>query len=153
MLSTGDWIALVSFLGAVLAAVYAKATVAEAKRANEIALHSEKLKTYRGILSIQSLLRAKGPHFPEYDFWSKYEYVELTEFYFNKALSDRVHEYFNLGREARASRDLIEEAHARGDNERKEAVAKMWGLFNRCIELGDAVIEGLKQELRLHSPK
>jgi len=152
MLSTGDWIALVSFFGALLAAVYAKAAVTAAERANEIALHSEKLKTYKGIVSIQSLLRGKGTHFPEYDFWSKYEYVELTEFYFNKALSDRVHEYFNLGREARASADLWEEAHARGDNERKEAVAKTWDLFNRCIELGDEVVEELKKELRLYSP-
>lgn len=136
-----------------VAVAYSKATVAEAKRANDIALHSEKLATYKGILSIQTLLRAHGPHFPEYDFWSKYEYVELTEFYFSKALGARVHEYFKLGREARASRDLWDDAHARGDDARKEAVAKTWALFNKCVELGDVLVEDMKKELRLHPAK
>lgn len=150
MLDTGNLISLGAFLAACLVAVYAKATVRAADKANEIALHSEKLKTYKGILSIQSLLRAKGVRFPEYDFWSKYEYVELTEFYFSKALSERVHEYFNLGRDVSISRELWEEAHARGDDERKAAVKKTWDQFHKCIELGDKVVEELKRELRVH---
>ncbi len=151
MLDAGDLISLGALIAAAVAVAYARATVTEAKRANDIALHSEKLKTYKGILSIQSLLRAHGPNFPEHDFWSKYEYVELTEFYFSKALSDRVHEYFKLGREVRTSRDLWEDAHARGDAERKEAVVQAWALFNKCVELGDVLVEDMKKELRLHS--
>ena len=151
MLDAGDWIALGALIAAAVAVAYSKATVAEAKRANDIALHSEKLKTYKGIVSIQSLLQGHGAHFPEYDFWSKYEYVELTEFYFNKALSDRAHKYFNLGRDARASWDLIEDAHSRGDEARKEAVAKTYGILNECRKLGDELIEDMKKELRLHS--
>lgn len=149
-LDAGDLIALLSFLAACLAAVYAKATVKAAERANEIELHSEKLKTYKGIVGIQSLLRAKGIHFSEYDFWIKYEYVELTEFYFNKALAQRVAEYFDLGKKVVATRGLWEEAKERGEEERKAAVQRTWNHFNKCIELGDAVIEGLKTELRLH---
>ncbi len=89
-------------------------------------------------------------HFPEYDFWSKYEYVELTEFYFSKALSERVHEYFNLGRDVSISRELWEEARARGDDERKAAVKKTWDQFDKCIKLGDKVVEEPKRELRVH---
>ncbi len=148
MYDTGNLISLGALFISCLAVVYAKATVRAANKANEIALHSEKLKTYKGILGIQSLLRAKGVHFPEYDFWSKYEYVELTEFYFSKALSAKVHEYFNLGRDVSVSRGLWEEARDRGDDERKAAVRKTWNQFNKCIELGDKVVEELKKELR-----
>jgi hypothetical protein len=143
-------IALGSFFAAILAAVYAKATVTAAERANEIAIHSERLKTYKGIVSIHGLLQAKGIQFPEYDFWSKYDYVELTEFYFSKPLADRTQQYFELGKKIVASRAFWQEAREAGEVTGKAAVKSTWDHFNKCLEMGNDLINDFKNELKLH---
>jgi hypothetical protein len=149
MLDIANWIAFGAFLAASLAAVYAKATVRAANKANEIALHSEKLKTYKGILDILLLLQRDGVKISAIDLWNNYDYVELTEFYFNKALSDRVREFYDLCKAIVASRNYQEEARERGETVKE----KIWvDQLGECLKAGEAVIEELRDELRIHSP-
>ena len=52
-MQVSDWIALLSAFVAILSALYARHSVQEARRANEIGLHNEKLKVFKGILGRQ----------------------------------------------------------------------------------------------------
>ncbi len=78
-----DLIAIGAALIAGLAALYARWASISAQRANEIALHSERLKIYKSLLNHGSTLATRGVKFPENSLWSFHDAVQLSEFYFD----------------------------------------------------------------------
>ena len=56
-MSHSDYIALAALAVALLAALYAKWTANEAKRANEISLHVHKIEIYEEVLSFSDCFR------------------------------------------------------------------------------------------------
>jgi len=93
-MQTSDFIAIGSVLVASLSALYARWSVQTARRQNEISLHSERLRVYRGVVDFGVKLAAKGPAINEKDIWAFDEWVQLSEFYFNKEIYDRLEKIF-----------------------------------------------------------
>jgi hypothetical protein len=56
-LTQSEFISLAAFLVAVLAAIYARRAIAEAKRANKISLHIHKVQIYEEVLSFSDCFR------------------------------------------------------------------------------------------------
>jgi len=146
-METSDWIALLSAFAAILAAIYARYSVHEARRANEIATHNEKLKVFKGILNLRAKLSAHGVNIKEYELFSFYEYVQLSEFYFNKQIHKKVKEYFDCAWEIVKLRGLSEAAEPERKNERIQEAHEM---LNQCRKKVDALENILKEYLRLN---
>lgn len=71
-----------SALVAGIAALYARWAAIAAQRANEIAIHNERLKIYKAIWNHHATLATRGPHYPEDALWVFHDAVQLSEFYF-----------------------------------------------------------------------
>jgi hypothetical protein len=146
-MQTSDWIALLAVFVATLSALYARHSVREARRANEIVLHNEKLKIFKGILDLRAKLSANGVNIKEYELFSFYEYVQLSEFYFNKQIYEKVKEYFDCAWEVVKLRGLWEIAELDGD--KKEKVQKTLDMLRQSREKADALETMLKEHLRV----
>ncbi len=142
-----DWIALLSAFVAILSALYARHSVQQARRANEIALHNEKLKVFKGILDLRAKLSANGVNIKEYELFSFYEYVQLSEFYFNKRIYEKVKDYFDCAWEVVKLRGLWESAEEEG--KRQEMVQKTHEMLRQSREKIEALEPMLKEHLRI----
>lgn len=142
-----DWIALLSAFVAILSALYARYSVQQAHRANEIALHNEKLKVFKGILDLRAKLSANGVDIKEYELFSFYEYVQLSEFYFNKRIYEKVKDYFDCAWEIVKLRGLWESADVEG--KRQEMVQKTHEMLRQSREKVESLEPLLKEHLRI----
>jgi hypothetical protein len=146
-MQVSDWIALLSAFVAILSALYARHSVQEARRANEIGLHNEKLKVFKGILDLRAKLSANGINIKEYELFSFYEYVQLSEFYFNKRIYEKVKDYFDDAWEVVKLRGLWEAAEE-GDK-KKEIVQKTHDMLRQAREKAGTLETMLKEHLRI----
>jgi hypothetical protein len=87
-------VSIVSVFIAGLAALYARWAALAASRQNEIALHSERLRVYRGVVDYGCKLAGRGPAIKQTDVWTFNESVQLSEFYFNRAIFERLDSVF-----------------------------------------------------------
>lgn len=142
-----EWIALLSAFVAILSALYARHSVQQARRANEIALHNEKLKIFKGILDLRAKLSANGVNIKEYELFSFYEYVQLSEFYFNKRIYEGVKDYFDCAWEVVKLRGLWETAEEEG--KKKEMVQRTHEMLRLSREKVEALEPMLKEHLRI----
>lgn len=150
MLDISNLIALGSLFAALLAAVYAKSTVRTANKANEIAIHNERLKIYRGFVSFHSALNSQGVGINDKDLWAVFEHVELSEFYYSAQLYEDFQRYFSLAREIRARKDLwstIEEES--GTQARVAYVKETHEIYKRCLDLGKQLDQEFRSKLRV----
>lgn len=147
-MQTSDWIALLSASVAIVSVLYARHSVRETQRANEIALHNEKLKVFKGILDLRAKLSANGVNIKEYELFSFYEHVQLSEFYFNKQIYEKVQEYFDCAWEVVKLRGLWEISEQ--DGKKKEMVQKTHDMLRQSREKADALEVMLKEHLRIN---
>jgi len=89
-MESSEIIAIGSAFVAGLAALYARWAALAARRQNEIALHSERLRVYRGVVAYGCKFAAQGPTLKKNDVWSFDEWVQLSEFYFNKDIFEKL---------------------------------------------------------------
>jgi hypothetical protein len=75
-------IAVTAALVSSLAAVYARWQAKAAKRANEIALHENRMRVYKALNRLKAQLAAHGTNLTEDEVWNFFEAVEASEFYF-----------------------------------------------------------------------
>jgi hypothetical protein len=146
-MQTSDWISIASIFVALLSALYARHAVGEARKANEIALHNEKLRIYKGVLEIHGLPRSRGVTIKERDLFRHYEYIPLSEFYFNPGIYEKLKQVFNGAWEIVKLHDLWEAAE---DKESKASLvekthAQLHKTRNECT----AIEEEMKNYLRL----
>jgi hypothetical protein len=71
-----------AFLISILAAAYARWAGKAAQRANEIALHNQRLTIYKGLQAFHMALLAGGVAFQEDAIWRFSDHANLSEFYF-----------------------------------------------------------------------
>ena len=87
-----SWLAILISLISVL---YARHTVKEAKRSNEIAIHNECLKIFKGILQLRGELIGRGVEIKDEDLIKYYGHVQLSEFYYPKDIYKQIEDYYN----------------------------------------------------------
>lgn len=94
-----EWVAIVALLVSALSAWYARWAVTESKKANEIAIHSEKLAIFKGFMNLKSGLSAHGGDFDEDDLFGFYRSANIAEFYFDKSISKSIQELLDIADE------------------------------------------------------
>ncbi len=95
-MQTSDWISAAALLISAFSAFYPRYSVQEAKRTNEITIHNEKLKIFKGILELRALLSRRGAKMKESDLFSFYKVVQLSEFYYSESIHEDFKAYFNM---------------------------------------------------------
>jgi hypothetical protein len=146
-MNTDQLIALLSAFAAILAALYARYSINEAKRTNEISIHNEKLKIYKGILELRAKVNAHGVNIKETDLFGFYEYVQLSEFYYNKKIYNEIMTYFEEIWEIVKQKDLWEMAE--NQNKRKLMVSETHALLKINRERIAGIEDKMKNYLRL----
>ena len=148
-LTSSDLVAICGALVACLSALYARWAVKEAKRQNEISIHTERLNVYKGVNSFSSKLAQNGPTIAESNVWVFLEWVQLSEFYFSKAIHQRLDAAFKKSLEMLAKNDEWEAAKVEGSSNAKEIGknrhAIHLALRDECFSIADA----MKASLRL----
>jgi len=92
-----DLIAFLSFLGAALAALYARWAWAEARRANELSVHSNRMDIYRALHKLRFAVQTKGIMIEAQHVAPFYHPSREARFYFSNAgTSQKLVEYFEV---------------------------------------------------------
>ena len=142
-----NWIALLSFLAALLAALYARWAATAARRQNEIAIHNEKLKIFKAVLDFRSKLTAYGTDVPERDLYLElFPHVQLAEFYYDDVTTATLNTFFECLREMI---DLRELAASTKDS---DVISKTRTRLYNCRSAASHVERIMRNELRLVKP-
>lgn len=143
-----DTISIASFLAAILAALYARWSANAARHQNDIALHGERLRVYRGVLAYVGKIAGQGPSIKENDVWAFDEWVQLSEFYYNKTIYERLDAVFKQSLELLGVNDLwVHEDMA--PDEKKELNAKRHSLYTKLRNECLVIREDMKEWLRI----
>ena len=95
-MNTCDLIALGSFLGACLAAVYARWAWREARRANDIATHAKRMEIYKAFDALKFAMVQKAYSISHEDTGRFYSPSRDSEFYFTPEVHDKLWRYFEI---------------------------------------------------------
>jgi len=139
-------ISLVAIFISILSALYARRAANEASKANEIALHNERLKIFKAILELRGKVMAQGVDIKEYELFSFYEYVQLSEFYYNHSIHEQVKDYFDCVQNIVILRSQWEVAES---EERKQLVEKTHQMRTQSQEKVSRLENSMKEHLRL----
>ena len=99
--------AVLAALVSALSALYARWQVGSAKKANEIALHEDRLSTYKGLVRYRAYITARGVGIKE-EVWKFAEVSELSEFYFSAYVHGRLESVFKRSLELLSLNDQWE---------------------------------------------
>ena len=147
-MDNSDLFAAFALCASVGSAVYARWSGKAAQQANEIAIHNERLRIYKGILSFRATLTTRGPGFADEVLWEFSDLVLLSEFYF----SDRVHKSMQKlledGNQIKARYEHWQDTKETRNNS-EAAVKAMNELHRATRDQCGAVADMLKPALRL----
>ena len=147
-MQNSDWIALIAVCVALLSSLYARHAVGEARRANDIAINNQKLRIYRGVMEIYGLLMRKGVQIREGELFNHYEYIQLSEFYFNSSIYKKLYNAFDGAWEIVRLHDCWEAAEKR---EEKVFVEKTRAQLRQVRDQFKAIADEIRNHLRLGS--
>lgn len=105
-MDTFDFFAALALCASAASAIYARWAGKAAERANEIAMHNERLKIYKGLLEFRAVLATRGPGFPDEELWKFWDFVLLSEFYFSKKAHIAMKKLADDGNQIKAQYDL-----------------------------------------------
>ena len=149
---TSDVIAVLALCASAGSALYARWAGKAAQRANEIAIHNERLRIYKGLLEFRSILTTRGPSFPDDEMWKFADLVLLSEFYFSKAAHEAMQKLLDDGNQTKARYELWQSMKdSCGDI--ATATRAMNDLHCATRDRCGAVADMLKPDLLLHANK
>jgi hypothetical protein len=132
--------AFLSFLVAVVSAVYARVAATAAHRQNEIAIHNERLKIFKAFLDYYGKLRTCGANVPEQDLWKDFwPHARLAKFYYSESVSAELDKFIELLREMMDFRELNDSSY----NEQINAK------FYECRDAAGQIEKEMEKELCL----
>lgn len=147
-----DFIAVLALCASAGSALYARWAGKAAQRANEIAIHNERLRIYTGFLEFRAVLTTRGPSFPDDALWKFADLVLLSEFYFSKAAHEAMQKLLDDGNQTKARYELWQSMKDTcGDT--ATAVRAMHDLHRATRDRCAAVADMLKPDLLLHANK
>lgn len=148
MMEPSELISIGSAFVAGLAALYARWSANAARRQNEIALHGERLRVYRGVVAYGVKLAAIGPSIKENDVWSFDEWVQLSEFYFNKSIFERLDAVFNRSLDLLGTNDEWVSLNV-GSDAKNELNTKRYSIHRELRDECFAIRDKMKECLRV----
>ncbi len=146
--NTTNVISILAALVATLSALYARWQAQSVQRANEIALHENRLGIYKGVGRFRSHLTAHGAAFSEDELWRLNDVVQLSEFYFPPHIHDKMNSIFNDAMDLMSKHEQWCELREAGSDEAR-ALAKpkqesMKRLRKQCVDVADELKKHLK---------
>lgn len=94
-MDTSTWIASLSFLVALLAAIYARWASFEAKRSNDLAFHTNKIEIYKEFLALKYAILQREENI-SYEDTKKFYFSHLySEFFFSEQTHNKIKQYFD----------------------------------------------------------
>lgn len=127
----------------------AKEAVDEARSQNRIAIHNQRLLSYKALLVFRGQLTAQGVHYKEQHLWALWEHVQLSEFYFSAGIAAELNTIVDLAFEVQATRSLWKDNEDLVGEERRNLVNRSYELLQRLNERINAIDSRMRQELRL----
>jgi hypothetical protein len=131
---------------AALSALYARWQALAAGRANNIALHENRLSVYKGLARFRTHISARGTGIKEEEVWRFAEIAELSEFYFPPVIHLKLNAIFEQAMELLALNDDWENAKQNGSEKANILVTERHNLMrhtrDECYKIAD--------ELKLH---
>ena len=147
-----DVIAAIALCASAGSALYARWAGKAAQRANEIAIHNERLRIYKGLLEFRAVLTTRGAGFPDDELWKFADLVLLSEFYFSKAAHEAMQKLLDDGNQIKARHEHWQSTkESRGDT--ATAVRAMHDLHRVTRDRCGQVADMLKPDLLLHANK
>lgn len=134
---------------AALSALYARWQAIAAGRANEIALHENRLTVYKGLARFRAHISARGTSIKEEEVWRFSEIVELSEFYFPSTLYPRLNKVFEDALKLLSLNDEWEEARRHNEEQAKAFVKQRHELMRATRDECYKITEELKPHLRV----
>jgi hypothetical protein len=151
-MDSSDLLAVFALCASVASAVYARWAGRAAQEANEIAIHNERLRIYKGLLEFRAILTTRGPGFPDDELWKFADLALLSEFYFSEATHKAMQKLSADGNEIKARYEHWQATkESRGDT--RTAVQAMHELHRSARDQCGVVAEMLKPTLLLHKNK
>ena len=94
-MDTSTWIAALSLLAAMLAAIYARWASFEAKRSNDLAFHTNKIEIYKEFLALKHAILQRNENI-NYEDTKKFYFPHLySEFFFSEKTHNKIKHYFD----------------------------------------------------------
>lgn len=146
-MTISDLISLCLLFAAILAAVYARLSASQARRANEISLHNERLKIFRGLLDFRAEITAHGDQFEHAKLADLYNHLQLTEFYYDRKLYEAFKGFFDLAWEIDVLRH--KQKTIGKPKEEAELVQRIQALFESLEGNEKELEEEFRKRLRL----
>lgn len=147
-----DWIALLSFLGALLSALYARWTFNEARKANNIAIHHHQKEIFDAFNTLRDEINQLGENF-NLEALSKYSaHAYTADLYLSNYLSCQIKQYNHFANKLYL-RSQMNKAISNNDNPIPEKyLEKIWLYTDKCRELEQSIEGNLREELSLQTP-
>ena len=149
-METSNFIAALALCVSAGSAVYARWSGQAAQRANEIAIHNERLRIYKGLLAFRATLTTKGVNFPDEALWEFADLVLLSEFYFSQSAHKAMQKLLDDGNQIKARHDHWQHARDSG-GDTAAAIAAIHELHRATRDQCGVVLAMLKPDLLLHS--
>jgi hypothetical protein len=141
--------AVLAALVSALSALYARWQAGSSKRANEIALHENRLNTYKGLVRFRAYITARGVGIKEEEVWKFAEVSELSEFYFSGYVHGRLESVFKRSLDLLSLNDRWETDKPADRNEMIELNRKRHDLMKEIRDDCYAISDELKPSLRV----
>jgi len=151
-METTEFISVIALCASIGSAVYARWSGQATQRANEIAIHSERLKIYKGLLEFRAFLTTRGPGFPDEALWQFADLVLLSEFYFSSRAHEAMKALLEDANQIKARHDHWQQTKESG-RDSTSAVQAMHELHRATREQCAVVAELMKPDMLLHSSK
>lgn len=152
-MSWSEVVAVFAAFVAALSALYARWSAKASQRANEIAIHNERLRIYRGLLDFRAMLTTRGPGFPDEELWKFGDIVLLSEFYFSQSAHKALVKLLEDGNQIKARYDLWQHQKETKDGDWSKAAKSMHDLHRATRDQCSVVAEMLKPDLLLEVSK
>ncbi len=147
------YISIIACGGAILSALYARWSAKHAERANEIALHNERLKIYRGFLDFKFELKQRPTDFSITSLVDFENHVRLAEFYFDSGLYRLLKQFSEIAVQIYAKRDCHKSTHGNHVNQERSGsdvlLNQIHSLSEQCQNLLPIIDEEFRKRLRL----
>lgn len=93
-MDTSTWFAALSFLAALLAAIYARWASFEAKRSNDLSFHTNKIEIYKEFLALKYAVLQRDENINYEDTKNFYFPHLYSEFFFSEQTHNKIKQYF-----------------------------------------------------------
>lgn len=144
-----DWIALLSFIGALLSALYARWTYSEAKKANQIATHTHQKEIFDTFVSFRGEFLQLGEQFSDDSLFKLSVSANSCDFYLPSDLAEKLKDYSLLANKINFSHKRTKSYEQFNRDVPSEMWDEIWGNVDACRQLEPQIEEGLRDVLKL----